>query len=77
MDGIQDCPEQEECKGIAKGESGEEDLLHDWYLEQGLDELTSSTAEAWKLTESKPPAMKNLWMRIRGFPKDCSVFQEN
>ncbi len=38
---------QDEHENTAKGESGEEDFLHDWYLEQGLDELTSSTAETW------------------------------
>ncbi len=31
---------QDEHENTAKGESGEEDFLHDWYLEPGLDELT-------------------------------------
>ncbi len=54
---------QDEHENTAKGESGEEDFLHDWYLEQGLDELTKFDGR--NVDHSSPNRNRRRW-RIRG-----------
>ena len=73
MEEIQDEVEHE---NTAKGESGEEDFLHHWYLEPGLDELPKFDGRNVEVHRIET-AQNNMWMRIRGFSKDCSAFQEN